>query len=44
MYVIKLAVMLLLIGGIKKEESQTQLRGESHLLIVGDPGILLSHF
>eukprot|EP01083_Nonionella_stella_P111989 328915_1 len=38
MYVIKLAVALTIIGGMPREEYGTRIRGQSHLLLVGDPG------
>jgi DNA helicase MCM9 len=38
MYLVKLAVMLILIGGVAKEDNGTSIRGDSHLLLVGDPG------
>lgn len=39
LYVVKLAVSLALIGGVQRiKESGTRIRGESHLLLVGDPG------
>lgn len=38
LHVIKLAVLLVLMGGVQKTEGGMKLRGESHLLLVGDPG------
>lgn len=39
MYITKLIVAMSLIGGIaRRDEAGTNIRGESHLLIVGDPG------
>ena len=39
MYIVKLAVCLVIAGGVsRKDASGTRVRGESHLLLVGDPG------
>lgn len=39
LYMVKLAVALTMIGGVAKiDPSGTKIRGENHLLIVGDPG------
>ena len=39
LYLVKLSVALTLIGGIQRlSKSGTRVRGESHLLLVGDPG------
>ena len=39
LYLVKLAVALTLIGGVQRvSKSGTRVRGESHLLLVGDPG------
>lgn len=41
LYLVKLAVALTLIGGIQRvSKSGTKVRGESHMLLVGDPGNL----
>lgn len=41
LYAVKLAVTLVLIGGVQRvDNSGTRVRGESHMLLVGDPGKL----
>ncbi|XP_077531674.1 uncharacterized protein LOC144144183 [Haemaphysalis longicornis] len=45
LYLVKLAVSLILAGGVRHcDESGTRIRGESHLLLVGDPGTAKSQF
>jgi DNA helicase MCM9 len=45
MYIVKLAVMLVLTGGVSRcDSSGTRIRGESHLLLVGDPGESLKYY
>ncbi|CAN0906793.1 Probable DNA helicase MCM9 [Linum grandiflorum] len=45
LFIVKLAVALTLIGGVQHvDASGTKIRGESHLLLVGDPGTGKSQF
>ncbi|KAJ1963481.1 DNA helicase mcm9, partial [Dispira parvispora] len=45
LYAVKLAVLLVLIGGVEiVDRSGTHIRGETHLLLVGDPGTGKSQF
>ncbi|KAL2914680.1 DNA helicase mcm9 [Polyrhizophydium stewartii] len=44
LYTVKLAVLLVLVGGVPKYENGLKIRGDSHLLLVGDPGTGKSQF
>lgn len=45
MYVVKLAVSLVIVGGVSRNDPNgTKVRGDSHLLLAGDPGTGKSQF
>ncbi|KND05144.1 uncharacterized protein SPPG_08879 [Spizellomyces punctatus DAOM BR117] len=44
MYIVKLAIMLVLIGGVEMHQSGMKIRGDCHILLVGDPGTGKSQF
>lgn len=38
MYIVKLALCMVLAGGVSKTVSGSRIRGQCHMLMVGDPG------
>lgn len=44
MYLVKLAALLVLAGGVGMTQNGTVIRGDAHLLLVGDPGTAKSKF
>jgi hypothetical protein len=45
MFVVKLAMALMVVGGVPRcDEAGTHIRGEIHMLLVGDPGTGGWHF
>ncbi|GFQ73709.1 DNA helicase MCM9, partial [Trichonephila clavata] len=44
LYIVKLAVALILAGGVEKKDENSRIRGDLHLLLVGDPGTGKSQF
>ncbi|KAI8929498.1 MCM2/3/5 family-domain-containing protein [Entophlyctis helioformis] len=44
LYIVKLAVLLVLVGGVPKYENGLKIRGDPHMLLVGDPGTGKSQF
>lgn len=39
LYIVKLALLCVMIGGVgQHDENEMKIRGESHFLMVGDPG------
>jgi DNA helicase MCM9 len=44
LHAVKMAVLLTLMGGVGKDMSGHKIRGQSHLLLIGDPGTGKSQF
>jgi len=38
LFAVKMAVLLTLIGGVGRDSKGHRIRGQSHLLLIGDPG------
>jgi DNA helicase MCM9 len=43
LFIVKLAVCLSLLGGVAQMDKGTKTRGESHLLLIGEPGMVFPH-
>jgi DNA helicase MCM9 len=39
LFLVKLAILLTVVGGVQRQEAGTKIRGDCHMLLIGDPGI-----